>query len=173
MDIIPKDKLLIINQIRDEAGVDAQGRSYTHSKLYVPTPVIDPSMCVVGSEFYGHVLEDAERPPGIKVHGETAIPCGTYFADVTHSPRFNRDMIMLSSLPRSSTCQYEGITFSGIRIHGGNRVDDTEGCPLLADNYHGNGVIQGASDRALMAQIKICIDAGYTILWVISRIHYN
>ena len=74
--------------------------------------------------FYCYVLEDEKRADGVKVYGKTAIPAGEYEYEVTFSPRFKRQMILIKDV--------EG--FSGIRIHGGNTSKDSLGCPLIAFN---------------------------------------
>lgn len=69
----------------------------------------------------GHTLEDAVRPEGVKVQGKTAIPKGKYELVLSMSNRFKRLMPEVLNVPM----------FTGIRIHGGNTHDDTEGCPIL------------------------------------------
>ncbi len=70
-------------------------------------------------EFIGYTLEDAMRV--VKIPKETAIPCGFYKVSLSQSPRFGRLMPLIHDVSG----------FSGVRIHGGNDEDDTEGCPLL------------------------------------------
>ena len=66
-------------------------------------------------------LEDEVRPDGVKVPGRTAIPAGTYKVRWSYSPRFKRFTPEILDVPM----------FTGVRIHAGNTVDHTEGCPLL------------------------------------------
>lgn len=82
------------------------GRMYLHQEF--------------GDVFIGYTLEDVVRS-GPKVAGRTAIPAGNYPLTVTMSNRFKKPLPLLSDVPN----------FSGVRIHGGNSSDDTEGCILV------------------------------------------
>jgi hypothetical protein len=70
-------------------------------------------------------LEDEVRE--VKIDGQTAIPAGTYKVSITRSNRFSKlaghDVFLplLIDVPG----------FEGVRIHGGNGPDDTEGCLLV------------------------------------------
>lgn len=86
----------------------------------------------VEDDHIGWSLEDPVRErkvgsgwvwlPSYKVPGKTAIPSGTYKVILSKSPRFGR------VLPEILGVQ----SFTAIRAHGGNDIDDTEGCPLVA-----------------------------------------
>lgn len=101
-----------------------QIRSYkaaaTISEIYV-----DNSFCC-------YALEDVARPDGVKIPGETCIPEGCYIARVTMSNRFGREMILLSSEGKDVIMR-DGVTFTGLRVHKGNSVEDTEGCVLVGE----------------------------------------
>ena len=85
---------------------------------------------LINSQFVGHSLEDIDRGLTeqmteeeilkIKVDKETAIPTGTYELILSFSMRFKKLLPLLVGVKG----------FSGVRIHGGNEPDDTEGCIL-------------------------------------------
>lgn len=65
-----------------------------------------------------------------KVKGDTAIPLGTYPLALTFSNRFQRVLPEVLHVPG----------FTGIRIHAGNTVADTEGCLLVGSARSGRTV---------------------------------
>jgi len=69
--------------------------------------------------FVGYTLEDALRV--VKIKHETAIEVGIYKVVLSLSNRFKKVMPEVLNVPN----------FKGVRVHGGNRDNNTSGCPLL------------------------------------------
>lgn len=78
----------------------------------------------VDDKYICHILEDTDRGlennPGRKVYGKSAIPRGRYRIVATMSNRFKKVLPLLKDVPG----------FEGIRIHPGNKPEDTDGCLL-------------------------------------------
>src|SRR5208283_3231122 len=72
----------------------------------------------------------------VTLEPSTPIPAGTYDLDITWSPRFVRLMPEVASVPG----------YSGVRIHWGNRAEDTEGCTLVGE-YSGRDFIGHSVDE--------------------------
>lgn len=109
-------------------------------------------------DFHCYTLEDAVRPEGIKIRGETAIPAGRYAIMVTMSPRFNRRLPLLMGVPN----------FSGVRIHGGNRPAHTEGCILVGSRYdERTHEISGNCTDEITRMLSAC---GYSHINIINKV---
>ena len=115
-----------------------------------------------------YTLEDIGRPAGVKIPGETCIPEGMYNVVISRSGRWGKDMLLLVNQDDGSICQ-AGVTFTGIRPHGGNCIKDTHGCPLLA--YHtdlAGSVWKRASDD-LFKLVLAAIDRGEVVTWEVTH----
>ena len=103
--------------------------------------------------FLCYTLEDIVRDE--KVHGRTAIPAGTYPLRISRSFRFKRDLPEVMNVPN----------YSGVRIHGGNTHENTEGCPLVGTvRNHKDRISQCAPAVGLVMR---AIAEGYTTLEVL------
>jgi hypothetical protein len=106
-----------------------------------------------------HTLEDeireiANQPvEEWKIYGRTAIPAGNYKVVINWSPRFKRELPMLLYVPG----------FTGVRIHPGNKPEDTEGCVLVGFGVtpDGRGITESRSAFAkLISELNSAYDEG-------------
>ena len=107
-----------------------------------------------------YTLEDRVRPGDIflvKIPGKTAIPAGRYRVIVTFSQRFQRELPLLVDVPN----------FTAIRIHAGNRAENTEGCILVGQaigDVDGDGpddVLKSRPAEAeVLQRIRAALDGG-------------
>lgn len=102
-------------------------------------------------QFLCYTLEDVVRPDGEKVPGKTAIPPGKYDLSVTMSARFKKNLPLLASVPN----------FTGVRIHGGNTHENTEGCILVGLNRAGADRISNCAPA--LAQVMALISQGRSL----------
>ena len=79
-----------------------------------------------------------------KIYGETAIPFSIYKGEITYSNAFKRYLPLIKDVPE----------FSGIRLHGGNKITDTLGCILIAHYTDNNGSIWGSAESDLVSVIR-------------------
>lgn len=120
-------------------------------------------------------LEDTVRRPGeAKVDGETALPAGRYRVTLENSPRFGPNTMTLTGYVDgdSSKGLYKtpGMTdtHKAVRVHGGNFVTDTEGCPLVGLEYTKEGISNCApAVDFLEAAARATIKAGREVWWEI------
>lgn len=108
---------------------------------------------LVDGSHEGFILEDIVRT-GPKVHGQTAIPFGTYQVIINKSARFKRLLPLLVNVPG----------FAGIRIHPGNIAANTEGC-LLPGTTRGKDFVSNSrvAFEKLFTKIKAAIAKGETV----------
>lgn len=128
---------------------------------------------LVNGENYCFTLEDAVREiKGQPVEkwkrpGETAIPEGKYKLTLEFSPRFGADTMTLNAVPG----------FQGVRVHSGNRIEDTEGCPILGDGIQetmleGLSIIGGTSKKAverLRVRVREALKCGEEVWWEVRN----
>ena len=123
-----------------------EGDTFTEGKLYID----DIHECYTIEDKDRH-LEDGTNK---KVYGFTAIPRGIYKVEITHSNRFKRDLIEILNVPY----------FTGIRIHSGNKAEDSEGCIIVGsvnkqddDNWVGGSRI---ALQALQEKVQVALNNG-------------
>lgn len=135
------------------------GLDYTAGELLY----IDPRESLTPQKLC-YTLEDTARAHGVKVKGHTCVPEGKCEVIVNRSTRFKRDMLLMFN-QEDFTLELGGISFSGIRAHGGNRIDNTEGCPLVAYNRLADNLIQGTAEKEITARAKDALAAGMKVTW--------
>jgi len=132
----------------------------------------------VGGATIGELLEDGARlcytledeirervgePVGNwKIRGATAIPSGEYRVTLEHSPRFGPDTLTINNVPG----------FVGVRIHGGNTHENTEGCPLLGLRVTENTIVGGTSGPAVAlvkSRVRAALASGHHVLITINN----
>jgi hypothetical protein len=114
----------------------------------------------VNGKVFCHTLEDVQRD--VKVYGATAIPSGRYPVVSTWSAHFKRELPLLVYV--------EG--YEGIRIHCGNKAEDTEGCILVARNLLNMDFIQGESkdlEQQLAKLVKSTIAKGEKVFCTVHK----
>ncbi len=97
-----------------------------HRNVFTENTTI--SNVTVNGDFLCFFLEDKDRKledGGTKVFGKTAIPRGFYEIVMDYSPKYKKNMPHILDVPQ----------FEGIRIHPGNKEDDTEGCLIPGMDY--------------------------------------
>lgn len=103
---------------------------------------------------YGYTCEDKDRhleTGGTKIPKVTAIPRGRYRVGLSFSQRFQKVLPIIDDVPQ----------FSGVRIHGGNKATDTEGCILLGKAPTAEGVVDCAERmKNLIAMLTEAEDDG-------------
>lgn len=134
-----------------------------------PTHTID--IVKVDDRKFCNFLEDPDRglKQGMslkeifarKKKGNTAIPLGRYEVKITYSPKFRRNMPIICGVPG----------FEGVRIHAGNTVKDTEGCPLPGKNTAVGMVTQSRKYADMLAaEIEKAIVKRKEKVWI--TFHY-
>ena len=124
----------------------------------------------INNKYFSDVLEDPDRGltdsmsleeiKKIKIKGNTCIPYGTYNITITYSPRFKKNLPLLNNVKG----------FDGIRIHSGNKPQDTEGCLLPGFNKVKGQVIDSrVTTDKLIAQIQQALNKGEKVTITITK----
>lgn len=88
-----------------------------------------------------------------KVPGATAIPAGIYRVRLTFSQRFQRVLPLLEDVHG----------FTGVRIHPGNTIADTEGCILVGRT---RGPASVSESRSAFVALLTRLDTHADDLWI-------
>ena len=124
----------------------------------------------INGKYFSDVLEDPDRGltdtmsleeiKKIKIKGNTCIPYGTYNITITYSPRFKKNLPLLNNVKG----------FDGIRIHSGNKPQDTEGCLLPGFNKVKGQVIDSrVTTDKLIAQFQQALNKGEKVTITITK----
>lgn len=113
----------------------------------------------IDGDFFCHTLEDTDRKLEVngcsaKIYGKTAIPRGVYIVTIDFSGHYGKDMPHIMNV----------LCFVGVRIHIGNKPEDTEGCVLLG-MYVGTDFISHSADafNIFFGKLKAAIANGETV----------
>ena len=109
----------------------------------------------INGKFFCFTLEDKDRglqstDPLIlintkKIWGETAIPYGTYEVKLTMSNRFKRVLPILLNVKG----------YTGVRMHRGNTVEHSHGCPLVGYKKAYNTIFESTkAENDLMKELS-------------------
>ncbi|HVG41679.1 MAG TPA: DUF5675 family protein [Chitinophagaceae bacterium] len=105
----------------------------------------------INDQFFAYTCEDTVRDLGPnckgKIKNETAIAYGKYEVILSFSNRFQRYLPLLLNVP----------CFEGIRIHGGNTHENSEGCILVGAEGDMKGRIWNCAGKvaSLVALLKV------------------
>lgn len=120
--------------------------------LYTDTTTI--GKLYINGVFFCYTLEDAVRGDHIKVMGKTAILAMTYRVVLSLSTRFKKILPEILNVPY----------FVGIRMHGGNKHEDTEGCVVVAEKLIDDKTVQGSMSDTLVKELSKYKDIYLTII---------
>jgi hypothetical protein len=127
-------------------------------------PTGTPGVMLIEDEWLCYTLEDMVRQDGPKVPGKTAIPSGRYAYYLDFSPRFSRLMPSIGNVNG----------FVGIRTHGGETIENTEGCPLTCfDRKDKDGLILDHTTSATNAICELLKRPGQHWIEIINRYPYR
>lgn len=136
---------ITLSVLRESTVVPPTGEKFTPGVLYYN----GLRFCYTVEDEDRHLEDEKEE----KVYGRTAIPRGRYRLLNTFSHRFQRVLPVLLDVPG----------FEGIRIHGGNRAEDSSGCILVGKVRTSTGVAQCKDTvQRIVDMIEDADDTGLT-----------
>lgn len=128
--------------IREATTVTPNGEDFTLGKLFA------------NGLFVCNTCEDADRfleNGGKKIQDITAIPRGIYDVGITFSNRFQKPLPQL----------FDVDGFTGVRIHGGNTAENSQGCILVGQVRTATGIAKCADSlQRIIDMIEDCEDSG-------------
>lgn len=116
---------------------------------------------LIDGQYHCDTLEPTRRDlahGARKLRGRTAIPEGRYAVAVTWSPRFERWLPLVVGVPG----------FSGIRIHAGNTVADTQGCILVGQNLRKGMVLNSNTWLHRLMQVLDAREPGVPVFLTVE-----
>jgi len=121
------------------------GKLYVDGVFWLPVPASPDKAAIYTLE---DVVREVKGQPveSWKIKGQTAIPAGRYRVDYTESARFKRKTLILLDVPG----------FTGIRFHGGNKAEDTEGCILCGHAKTGPDSIAVCAPAIALLESLVC-----------------
>jgi hypothetical protein len=119
-------------------------------------------------EFVCWLLQDTLRPFGIKVKSETGIPAGKAKIRLGQSPRFGK-VPFIYNRPDGITYEANGVSFTHLRVHAGNFISHTDGCPLTGTTLSFTKERTYASKDALNYFISLMDDGKEYDLEIINK----
>lgn len=138
---------------------------HNRNKYFDQTTIGDLS---INNRHFCYTLEDTVRPKDIKVKGFTAIPANSrgYNISIRYSNKFKRNVLVLFTEDDNTTIIWNGVEFTYVYSHGGNKHEDTEGCILVAYNVDGDTIF-GTAELNLFEKVQTWIQNGDTVKWYI------
>ena len=106
------------------------GETFTQGVMYFN----NVRLCVTCEDEDRRLETSLEDIKARKVPGRTAIPRGKYKLITSFSNRFQKVLPEVLNVPG----------FTGIRIHGGNKAEDSQGCILVGKVRTASGIAQCA-----------------------------
>lgn len=107
----------------------------------------------INGKYFCETLEDVSRGYGVKIPAKTCIPTGSYRINVTWSPRFQKELPIIFNQANGFELVNKGISFKGIRTHGGNVEGHSDGCILVARHRLSQDLIQGSMSDQLTTEL--------------------